>query len=76
MSNASPGEKRMFVGEVHKGERWTDVLGWQDGEVEIGEDGWAAFRCQGTSVSIWVKKEADGRGRFPVQFDADFQKAV
>ena len=26
LSNAGPGEKRMFVGEMHKGEVWTDVV--------------------------------------------------
>jgi len=26
MSNAGPGEKRMFVGKEHKGEVWTDVV--------------------------------------------------
>jgi alpha-amylase len=26
LSNAGPGEKRMFVGEEHKGETWTDVV--------------------------------------------------
>jgi alpha-amylase len=26
LSNAGPGEKRMFVGELHKGEIWTDVV--------------------------------------------------
>ena len=26
LSNAGPGEKRMFVGEEHKGQTWTDVV--------------------------------------------------
>jgi alpha-amylase len=29
------------------GEKWTDLLGWHQGEITIGEDGWAgapAFR--------------------------------
>ena len=26
LSNSGPGEKRMFVGESHKGETWTDVV--------------------------------------------------
>lgn len=26
MSNAGPGEKKMWVGEMHKGETWTDVV--------------------------------------------------
>ena len=39
MSNAVPGEKRMHVGEMHAGEVWTDVLGWEKGEVRIDGDG-------------------------------------
>ncbi|CAM1510456.1 Fc.00g007910.m01.CDS01 [Cosmosporella sp. VM-42] len=39
LSNAGPGSKRMHVGEMHAGEVWTDVLGWSDREVTIGEDG-------------------------------------
>lgn len=64
MSNAGPGTKRMHVGEMHAGERWTDVLGWSDREVEIGQDGFAEFPCGQCSVSIYVNKEAQGRERF------------
>lgn len=71
MSNAGPGETRMAVGEEHKGECWTDVLGWEQGEVTIDDEGYGLFKCPGTSVAIWVKKDADGRDRFPVDFDSD-----
>lgn len=54
----------MFVGEGHAGEVWTDVLGWEQGEVTIGEDGNAEFMCPGESVSVWVNREAEGRERF------------
>jgi len=64
VSNAGPGWKRMHVGEMHAGEKWTDVLGWEQGEVVIGGDGVGEFRCGGTSVSVWVNKEAEGRERF------------
>ena len=64
MSNAAPGEIKMSVGTEHKGEVWTDVLGWQKDEVTIAEDGYATFPCAGTSVSIWVKKDAAGRDEF------------
>lgn len=64
MSNAGPGEKRMHVGEMHAGEKWTDVLGWEKGEVEIGGDGWATFPCPGISLAVWVNREAEGRDRF------------
>jgi alpha-amylase len=64
MSNAGPGEKRMHVGEMHAGEVWTDVLGWSDRQVTIGDDGFGDFVCGGTSVSIFVKNDADGREQF------------
>ena len=54
----------MHVGEMHAGEKWTDVLGWEQGEVEIGEDGYGLFRCPGVSVSVWVNKDAEGREKF------------
>ena len=64
LSNAEQGEKRMFVGEVHGGEVWTDVLGWEGGEVVIGQDGWGKFPVGGCSVSVFVNKGAEGRERF------------
>lgn len=63
-SNAGPGSKRMHVGEMHAGEVWTDVLGWNDREVTIGDDGFGEFVCSGTSVSIFVNREAEGRDKF------------
>jgi alpha-amylase len=70
MSNTEPGEKRMFVGELHHGEVWTDVLGWSDREVTIGDDGFGMFACGGVSVSVYVKRDAKGReklGKFDAQ---------
>ncbi|KAH8599463.1 glycoside hydrolase superfamily [Bisporella sp. PMI_857] len=64
MSNAGPGQKWMHVGEMHAGEKWTDVLGWSQGEVEIGQDGFGNFTCYGVSLSVWVNKDAEGRDRF------------
>lgn len=64
MSNAGPNEKRMHVGEMHAGEKWTDVLGWESREVEIDNEGYGMFICPGTSVSVWVNKDAEGRDRF------------
>ncbi|KAK4619452.1 Alpha-amylase [Fulvia fulva] len=75
MSNAGPGEIRMAVGEMHAGQVWTDVLGWQQEGVEIDEEGYGLFKCPGTSVSIWVRKDAKGRDRFPVQFDHEIYKS-
>ena len=31
------GEKRCEVGKEHAGEKWTDVLGWHQGEITIEE---------------------------------------
>ncbi|KAL8377324.1 hypothetical protein RB595_008151 [Gaeumannomyces hyphopodioides] len=71
LSNAGPGEKRMHVGEIHAGERWTDVLGWSDREVEIGPDGFGVFPCGQCSVSVYANKHAEGRERFSEEFDTN-----
>lgn len=70
MSNAAPGQIRMAVGKEHTGEIWTDVLGWNDKEVKIDEEGFGEFDCPGTSCGIYVNKEAEGRDRFG-KFDQD-----
>ncbi|ODN77445.1 hypothetical protein L202_04623 [Cryptococcus amylolentus CBS 6039] len=59
-----PGSKRVEVGQEHKGEKWTDVLGWYQGEVVIGDDGWAEFFSPPQSISIWTKTDARGREEF------------
>lgn len=64
MSNTAPGQIKMAVGEMHAGEKWTDVLGNETKEVEIGGDGFAMFPCATTSVSVWVCKDAEGRDGF------------
>lgn len=71
MSNADNGEIQMHVGPEHKGEVWTDVLGWEQGEVTIDEQGNGSFKCPGVSVAVWVKKDAQGRDKFPVNFKSD-----
>ena len=73
MSNAEPGTIRMFVGELHKGEVWTDILGWSDNRVEIGEDGFGDFTTPGVSCAVWVNEKAEGRDRFG-QFDDQIYK--
>lgn len=70
MSNAEEGEIKMAVGKEHKGEVWTDVLGWSDREVKIDDDGYGVFSCSATSVSIYVRRDAEGRDRFG-RFDSD-----
>lgn len=52
------GTKRMQLPDGHAGEKWIDVLGWSQGEIEIGEDGWAEFQCPAHSVSCWVNKDS------------------
>ena len=64
LSNAGEGQQHMFVGLEHKGELWTDVLGWASGEVHIGDDGFGTFPVGSCSVSIFVKKDAPGREEF------------
>ncbi|KAK1754432.1 glycoside hydrolase superfamily [Echria macrotheca] len=71
MSSAGPGVKRMHIGEMHAGEVWTDVLGWQTHEVVIEADGFGYFSCDKTSVSVWVNDAAEGRERFSEEFDTN-----
>jgi len=69
ISNAGPGEKKMYVGTEHKGETWTDVLGWNDKKVVIEEDGFGEFVCGETSVSVFVNAAAPGRDLFGKSYD-------
>lgn len=34
------GSKKVELGTEHAGEVWTDVMGWRQGEVTIGEGEW------------------------------------
>lgn len=54
----------MQPGVNHAGEIWTDVLGWQQGEVKIGDDGWADFACPSMSIAIFTNVKAKGREQF------------
>lgn len=64
MSNAGPNEKWMYVGQDHKEEIWTDILGWEQSQVVINQDGWGCFTCPGVSIAVWVNQQAEGRDRF------------
>ncbi|ORY89611.1 putative alpha-amylase [Leucosporidium creatinivorum] len=57
-NGSGEGEKRMQIPDGHAGEKWVDALGWYQGEVTIGDDGWADFKCNARSVSVWVNKDA------------------
>lgn len=56
--------KDMEVGVQHAGETWSDLLGWHSGNVVIGDNGWATFRCSARSVSLWANNGARGREQF------------
>ena len=73
LSNAENGEIRMAVGTEHKGEVWTDIMGWNSQTVHIGDDGFGVFPVGSCSVSIFAKKDAPGRDKFG-KFDDDIYK--
>lgn len=37
-NGSAEGVKRMQIPDGHAGEKWTDILGWSQGEIEIGDD--------------------------------------
>jgi len=53
MSNGDEGIKRMEIGQKFSGKKFIDHLGHAQGEIFIGEDGWADFHCEAGSVSVW-----------------------
>ncbi|KAK5661876.1 hypothetical protein OQA88_9984 [Cercophora sp. LCS_1] len=53
--------KKMFVGEQHAGEVWTDLLRWCPGQVVIDGKGWGEFPVAVRSVSVWVNRRAQER---------------
>ncbi|KAL9117055.1 MAG: hypothetical protein Q9187_006415 [Circinaria calcarea] len=76
MSNLGPNRKVMHVGKMHRGEVWTDILGWERREVRIDRHGNGVFTCPGWGVSVYVRKDAEGReelGRLYVHFTASIE---
>lgn len=59
ISNGDDGEKRMFVGEERAGEIWVDLTRTREDRITIGEDGFASFRVNGRSLSVWALPDAD-----------------
>ncbi|GAB3934746.1 alpha-amylase [Mucilaginibacter myungsuensis] len=58
ISNADEAAKAMEVGAKFAGQVFTDHLGKVADEITIDENGWAEFKVQGGSVSVWaVKRE-------------------
>lgn len=57
MSNGDPGEKTMFVGEIHAGETWRDRMGFIPDPVIINDAGQGVFKTNGGSVSVYVRDE-------------------
>lgn len=57
MSNGEGGEKTMNVGNIYKGQKYVDYLGNVKEEIVIDENGNGKFKCQGGSVSVYIRKE-------------------
>ncbi|KAG9049562.1 hypothetical protein FS837_009900 [Tulasnella sp. UAMH 9824] len=57
------------VGWEHAGEQWIDLLGWTTGEITIGNDGKAEFRCPSKSIAIWISKNAKGCEEFTARLN-------
>lgn len=66
-----PLNKRMHVGREHAGEVWRDLLRWEWADVTIDQEGYGVFPCQKDAVAVFVDCEAEGRDKFPVQFDGN-----
>jgi alpha-amylase len=53
LSNSEEGRKFMEVG--HSNCTYIDITGQVDESITTNDQGWAEFRCNGGSVSVWVK---------------------
>ena len=51
----------MYVGRIHAGEEWTDILEWCPGTVTIDRKGYGVFPVSTMSISVWVNAMAGGR---------------
>lgn len=52
MSNGEAGVKRMKLGSGAR--EFEDALGHMDEKIQTDEEGWAEFKCNAGSVSVWV----------------------
>lgn len=58
LTNGVASSKWMEIGKRHAGRQFFDYLGNCEGVVLISNDGWAEFRVNGGSVSVWVLQNA------------------
>lgn len=56
ITNGPDTAVRMYVGDDQAGKTYIDKLGNNQGQVVIGDDGWADFYVSGGSVSAWVEQ--------------------
>jgi alpha-amylase len=57
ISNSEAGFKSMEIGQRYAGKTFVDLLGKNDGEVQIDENGWGTFLVSPASVSVWIEKK-------------------
>ncbi|MGL5835919.1 MAG: alpha-amylase domain-containing protein, partial [Waterburya sp.] len=55
LSNGGDGTKWMEVG--HPNQTYIDVTEHIDEPITTNNDGWADFRCQAGSVSVWIPQQ-------------------
>ena len=56
LSNGEEGEKNVALGEHYASTSWYDWLGHRDEMITCDESGNGLFRCNGGSISVWVKQ--------------------
>ena len=56
MSDSIGGTKNMYIGEKFKNCQMYDALGKIEDIIQVDENGNAEFKCDGGSVSVWIKK--------------------
>lgn len=57
-SNAEEQTKKMFVGKEKSGKVYIDYLNHRKDELTIDQSGYAEFRVNARSLSVWVEKES------------------
>ncbi len=57
MSNNEDGWKDVCLGPEHAGEHWCEMTGSINDEIELDENGCAAFSVKGRNIAVWIKKQ-------------------